>query len=127
MTDPLDARSALLLLPFGALFYAASLLLRCHHKNELLCMRAEGMGLRCVVCGRTRPHPWGAEPARYHRTQERGNYPEIPNSSRTGIEREAEREAAERQQVDAAIADMERQDQHERIAADVRARFRRVK
>lgn len=59
--------------------------------------------LYCPDCGRTRPHPWSGEPARFHRTQ-KANYSKSSNSSPTGIER-VRAEAEQRRQ---AVAGYER-------------------
>lgn len=89
MTAP--AKLAVALLPGGTLALAAMALFRCRHRHEVLSqLRAEKpeMGLKCATCLRTRTHPFAGEPVRYHRTQEARPEP------MTGIEREAERQAA---------------------------------
>lgn len=109
---------ALALMPGGCVALAAMALLRCRHRHEVLSqLRAEKpeMGLRCSTCLRTRPHPWGSEPVRYHRTQEARPEP------MTGIEREAERQKQQAAAVAETIALLEWRERQEQIKAKVHA------
>lgn len=116
------SRLLLLALPGGVLLYAASLLLRCHHQHEIF-DRVDGVSVfRCAECYRERPNILaGAQPA-YKRTQERGNYPEIPEGS-TGIERMAVDEANEDAAIHAELVQIERSERWRGAKARTMARF----
>lgn len=105
-----------LLLPGGGIALGAHALLRCKHSHEIFRRSADGqtMGLECWRCGRWRSCSWQAALApRFRSRLERLPVP------LTGIERQAAADAAEREQVDQALASVQRAE----IAQRVRARF----